>query len=496
MKVIPDLGVFSNSAPAPAPKDKPLTNSNRQEKSSIKILGDTFSGYSTFRDTEFQANLSEAGIEVTYADEFDQSVRSQQLNQDADIIVTTLDQFLQQQPTGKIVGLIDRTVGADAVVLNTQQYPELKSLESLKTLVDQAKQAGQSLSIAFAADTPSEYLALILDTKFEAFDLADFELKELADASEVWEHMQDPQQAIAVGILWEPFIAQATDQGNAILLSSKDAPEAIIDVIVASDQLIESSPDLVSTFLEAYYRRIDASVQDAGLLKAQIAADGELSDTDADQIISGIDFFTAVEAQKWMTDGTLANRIEATAAVLAFSNRISAVPKDTAPLLSVSQIDIAARNSQALAELLTDQPDVAKRLMGEGQTVAAESQAAATADIGNLTVEGQITFEIGTAQLTQESQTTLNKLAQQIKEFNEDTVALRIIGHTSSVGSADRNQELSNSRAQAVARHLRQQGLKHKFQAEGKGSTQPLPNTPEADPKNQRTEIRLVRIKG
>ncbi|MEO1351206.1 MAG: phosphate ABC transporter substrate-binding/OmpA family protein [Cyanobacteria bacterium J06635_15] len=490
----PDLGGFATGQLSPATKNQFSMGSNPHKKTQIRVLGDTFSGYSTFRDANFQSALRAAGIELTYADEFEQSVRAQELNNNADIVVTTLDQFLQQQPAGKIVGLIDRTVGADAIVLNTQQYPELTSLESLKLLVDQAKGEGKSLSIAFAADTPSEYLALVLDTKFEAFELDDFELKELTDASEVWEKMQDPEQAIAIGILWEPFVAQATERGNTVLLSSQDAPEAIIDVIVASDQLLESSPVIVSKFLEAYYRRIDASVQDAALLETQIAADGQLSAADANKIISGIDFFTAVEAQQWLNDGTLADRIESTAAVLAFSERITGVPRDVVSLLSTSEIAIAAKNSRAIAALLTDQPDLAKRMMGEGQTVEATPQAVTTADIGNLAIEGQINFKIGTAQLTPESQATLTKLAQQIKEFNQDTVALKIIGHTSSVGAAERNQQLSKLRAQAVASYLRKQGLKHRFQAEGKGATQPLPNTPPADPKNQRTEIRLVRV--
>ncbi|MEM8806595.1 MAG: phosphate ABC transporter substrate-binding/OmpA family protein [Cyanobacteria bacterium P01_G01_bin.38] len=493
-RAMPNLGGFATGQLSSATEDRLSMGNHPHQKTHIRVLGDTFSGYSTFRDATFQSALMAAGIELTYADEFEQSVRAQELNKNADIVVTTLDQFLQQQPAGKIVGLIDRTVGADAVVLNTQQYPELTSLESLKRLVDQAKETDKPLSIAFAADTPSEYLALVLDTKFEAFDLDDFELKELADASEVWEKMQDPQHAIAIGILWEPFVTQATDQNNAILLSSQDAPEAIIDVIVASDSLLESSPDVVSKFLEIYYRRIDASVQDAGLLEAQIAADGDLSPADATQIISGIDFFTAVEAQQWLSDGTLANRIDATAAVLAFSERISSVPRDISTLVSTSEIEIAARNSRVLAGLLENQPELAKRMMGEGQTVEATPQTVTTADIGNLTIEGQISFEIGTAQLTPASQTTLSKLAQQIKEFNQDTVALKIIGHTSSVGSANRNLQLSNLRAQAVASYLRKQGLKHKFQAEGKGATQPLPNTPPNDPKNQRTEIRLVRV--
>ncbi|HEY9887277.1 MAG TPA: hypothetical protein V6D02_02690, partial [Candidatus Obscuribacterales bacterium] len=146
-------------------------------KTQLTLLGDTFSGYSTFRDAAFQAALADAGIILKYQDEFDQSLRAAALAQNtADLIVTTLDQFVQQQPQGTIVGLIDHTIGADAVVLNTPKYPTLTSLLELTPLLQQAKNQGAPLKLVFAGDTPSEYLALVLDTKFDAFNLADFEV--------------------------------------------------------------------------------------------------------------------------------------------------------------------------------------------------------------------------------------------------------------------------------------------------------------------------------
>jgi len=124
----------------------------------LTLLGDTFSGYSTFRNETFQTVLADTGLTLTYGDEFDQAARAAALTEgEADLIVTTLDQYLQQQPAGTIVGLIDHTIGADAVVLNTPKYPTLQSLLELNPLVQQAQSQGQSLKIAFAGDTPSEY---------------------------------------------------------------------------------------------------------------------------------------------------------------------------------------------------------------------------------------------------------------------------------------------------------------------------------------------------
>ncbi|MHC5731652.1 MAG: hypothetical protein ACYTXY_47745, partial [Nostoc sp.] len=100
----------------------------------------------------------------------------------ANLLVTTLDQFLKQKPQGKIVGLIDRTIGADAVVLNTKKYSNLKSLLDLNVLIQQMRSQGKQLSITFAGDTPSEYLALMLSTKFDQFKLSDFQVNKVADA--------------------------------------------------------------------------------------------------------------------------------------------------------------------------------------------------------------------------------------------------------------------------------------------------------------------------
>ena len=475
---------------------------NPRASTQLTLLGDTFSGYSTFRSDEFQSALAEFGVGLKYEDEFDQAQRAARLSQgDADLLVTTLDQFLQQRPQGKIVGLIDRTVGADAVVLNTKKYPNLKSLQDVSQLIQQASAQGRSLSIAFAGDTPSEYLALVLDTKFEAFKLSDFEQKRVADASEAWRLMQDPNQTVAIAVLWEPYVTQARQQGYTVVLSSNDAPNSIVDVIVASDRLIQSQPDQISELLEAYYRRIDVNIRDASQLQAQIAEDGGLSAKDAGAVLQGIDFFTAAEAQSWMTDDTLQRRVGAISAVLVLSGRLNQVPQNPAALFTNQFLTKAATNTQTLIELVrADNPELADRLAGSGkQTLAAApqvtaSQVQAAPNIGNLQVQGKVEFTTGSAQVTAVGQQTLAGLVKEIQEFNPQTVAVRVIGHTSQTGSASFNQSLSQQRAQAVVNYLRGKGVQHNIVAEGKGFSQPLSGIAPADTRNQRTEIRLVRV--
>lgn len=489
--LIPGLNSPPGTATATAPRGQVQ----------LTLLGDTFSGYSTFRNGTFQEALAESGVTLNYQDEFDQAARAQSLGQGkADLIVTTLDQFLQQQPEGQVVALIDRTLGADAVVLNTPQYPTLKSLVELPALVQQAQTQGTPLKIAFAGDTPSEYLALVLDTKFEALNLSDFEVVRVADASEAWGLMQDPSQNVAVAVLWEPFVTQARQQGYTVVLSSRDAPGAIVDVMVASERLMQSQPGIISALLENYYRRIDSNVRDASQLQAQIAEDGGLSPTDAGAIIQGIDFFTATEAQTWMTDGTLQRRIEAIAAVLVLSGRLNDVPSQPETLFTPDFLAEAAKNTETLIELVrADNPDLADRLAGvETQAIVvpqvSAEQVQAAPDIGNLDIQGKVEFATGSAQIAGNGQQTLNALAQEIKEFNPQTVAVRVIGHTSKTGDPGLNQRLSQQRAQVVVDYLRSQGVQHNIVAEGKGFYLPLSGIDPADPRQQRTEIRLVRV--
>ncbi|MBV9385830.1 MAG: OmpA family protein [Chroococcidiopsidaceae cyanobacterium CP_BM_ER_R8_30] len=473
----------------------------RSSKEPLTLLGDTFSGYSTFRSAAFQEALKEVGVSLHYEDEFNQAKRAELLNQGkADLLVTTLDQFIKQKPQGKIVGMIDRTAGADAVVLNTKKYPNLKSLLNLTQLIQQSRSQGHQLGITFAGDTPSEYLALVLSTKFDNFKLSDFQENRVADASDAWKLLQDPKQNVAVAVLWEPYVTQARQQGYTVVLSSKDVPGAIVDAIVASNRLIKTQPEKISELLAAYYHRIDGDLRDASQLQNQIAKDGKLAPSIAGAVLQGIDFFPAVEAKDWLTNGTLEKRIGSTAAVLALTGRLNQVPQNPQDLFTSQFITKAADNTQNLISLVrADNPELADRLAGKGQAVtpnrkANASQITTAPTIGNLKVQGEVEFNSDSAELTDKGKQTLNKLAQEISDFNVQTVAVRVIGHTSQTGLADSNQSLSQQRAQVVVDYLRSRGIKNNILAEGKGFSQPLPGIPPDDPHNQRTEIRLVRV--
>jgi outer membrane protein OmpA-like peptidoglycan-associated protein len=99
-------------------------------------------------------------------------------------------------------------------------------------------------------------------------------------------------------------------------------------------------------------------------------------------------------------------------------------------------------------------------------------------------------FEEGKAQVTSESQATLEALLAEVAR--RSAVEVQVTGHTDRVGSVADNDRLSLARAQAVREILAQLGLRSDFiRAVGRGEREPLVSTPDdqPEPRNRRVEV-------
>ena len=106
-----------------------------------------------------------------------------------------------------------------------------------------------------------------------------------------------------------------------------------------------------------------------------------------------------------------------------------------------------------------------------------------------------ISFAIGSATINKSSYPMLDEI------YNSATVSggltIFIYGHTDIVGDPDKNQALSEARANSVAAYLHAKGLpwdknnpqKSRIQTKGYGSSQPLPGTTADDVRNRCVEI-------
>lgn len=113
-----------------------------------------------------------------------------------------------------------------------------------------------------------------------------------------------------------------------------------------------------------------------------------------------------------------------------------------------------------------------------------------------LALQG-ITFETGSAEITEEGQGVLDEIGAILSEgFSADeTIQIEIGGHTDSEGDDEINQELSQARADAVAAYLVEAGLPEaRFTTEGYGESEPIADneTSEGRAANRRIEFTIV----
>jgi len=108
-----------------------------------------------------------------------------------------------------------------------------------------------------------------------------------------------------------------------------------------------------------------------------------------------------------------------------------------------------------------------------------------------ITLDGQVLFVTGKAELLPIARDRLNQVAKSLKELDDDKL-VSIEGFTDSRGADDMNQKLSQDRANAVKDYLVSQGVKpEKVRAVGRGEANPVASndTAEGRANNRRVEI-------
>jgi OOP family OmpA-OmpF porin len=100
-----------------------------------------------------------------------------------------------------------------------------------------------------------------------------------------------------------------------------------------------------------------------------------------------------------------------------------------------------------------------------------------------------VLFKLATAELLPAGRPALNALAAELKARPD--LRLRVAGHTDRVGESNKNQLLSEQRAEAVKTYLVQAGIAaERLSTVGYGDTRPLYPAPDA--RNRRVEVQQV----
>ena len=103
-----------------------------------------------------------------------------------------------------------------------------------------------------------------------------------------------------------------------------------------------------------------------------------------------------------------------------------------------------------------------------------------------------VNFKTNSDELTFESSIILDKVAQSLASTSTSGLRFEVAGHTDSSGSAPSNQKLSQKRAEAVVRYLKDKGVNtSSITAKGYGESKPIAdnNTEAGKAKNRRVEL-------
>jgi OOP family OmpA-OmpF porin len=290
-------GCSGGGADAATPPCEPSEIPEHGEDTLV-VEGDPWSGYVLFRDENL---LDGTGYSSVWVEQLCQDERARDLTAGrADIVVTTLDQYLLTQPEGTLVGVIDQSLGADSLALGTVNHPELDSVDDIPALVDEYREHGEKPVLAFTGNSPSEMLLNELANTTEELRLSDFELVSVDQSATAYQMLQDDEAQLA--IIWEPDTSAAQAEGYTIALSSADVPDSIIDVIVASDRLIERDPAAVQAVVSSFYTAMDRYLAEPDELTRLFAEDGGLDTDAAGSIIGGIQLYGTRDADAFMND--------------------------------------------------------------------------------------------------------------------------------------------------------------------------------------------------
>lgn len=158
-----------------------------------------------------------------------------------------------------------------------------------------------------------------------------------------------------------------------------------------------------------------------------------------------------------------------------------------APVVHGRGFSLATSSSTAPAHAVTHQRSAATAV------ASASPRHAMAPPRGSRLSDLLITFRVGSSDITAQGRANASAFAAALKTPSVADVRFEIAGHTDATGAAQRNQELSQARAEAVKAFLVAQGVDgSRLEAHGYGSTEPAEPGKLDAAANRRVEARRL----
>lgn len=104
--------------------------------------------------------------------------------------------------------------------------------------------------------------------------------------------------AINAAVTWEPFGTQAVKAGGKRLLTSKDTPGAIVDVLGIRNEVLKKRPDQVRRLLQSWFDALDYVAQHRAESFAIMAKASGVSVAEFEEMWGGVRIFTLEDNRK------------------------------------------------------------------------------------------------------------------------------------------------------------------------------------------------------
>jgi NitT/TauT family transport system substrate-binding protein len=215
--------------------------------------------------------------------------------------------FANQQPKGRIVAALDESAGADGIVAK----------QAITTPRDL-----KGKSIGYQSGITSHFLLLYV---LDKYGLTGRDVKqENLNAGDAGAAFMAGRLDAAV--TWEPWLSKAKSSKDAhILATSADTKGLIVDVVLASENMIKSNPEGIRSFIRAWHRAVEFLQHDPSAAQEIIAKRLNLKREEAAEMLSTTKFLSKEEGREYLQTG-MSNMAQAAARLFVDNGIISKPP--------------------------------------------------------------------------------------------------------------------------------------------------------------------------
>jgi len=468
-------------------------------KGIITVGIDNWVGYYPLCGKEMRKRLTSQGYglkciddNANYLERF-KSLKEGKIN----FAVGTVDSYVLNGSSldypGSIVLVIDESKGGDAILAKKDFVSNLEDLKKQK-----------KVRIAYTPDSPSAHLLKSIATHFDIPEL----INGSSDSIIRTEGSEGALQALMSGkadvaILWEPDVLKALQDSSVIkLLGTENTSRLIVDILIASRNILRNNPEKVQVLLNSYFRTLKTYNDDPSLLHNELKSQLNLSDEEIRKMLGGVDWKNLTDnALEWFGvsvgselgyEGVI-DTIESSIEISQASGDLSNNPlpeNDSYRLINRQFVaDLYSKYSQGQFGTHSSVKSAAVSF-----SPLSSSQWAGLREVGTLKIR-PVTFQSGTASLDATGKQELDSLVANLAHYPGFRILIR--GHTGISGDPEENIVLSKDRAEAVARYLQITHAidENRMHAIGLGQTDPLTRFPNETTRSYRYRLPRVEIR-